>query len=240
MEPQILRGVKINDLVFVMGDPGRVMLLSKILNDWREEFNSRGYIVVNGEYRGYQVTLASHGIGCPMSAILFEELRMLGAKTIIRLGTAGALLEELMEGDIVLADPAGSFHGMCSTGMYFGDITPPASPDPFLLVKTYDLLRERGVKPYILPVFSSDTFYAEDKYIKAIREAGYRAVDMETVILYSLGRLRGYRALSILIVSNNLVRKTPLKHTLELREYFIKLFKILLENIEALKTIEPM
>ena len=235
MKPILLRNVKVNDTVFVTGDPDRVKYLSKLLDDGTRAFDRRGYLVINGTRKGHEVTLASHGVGAPSASLIIEDLVANGAKTIIRLGTAGSLYEDLVEGEIVLADASGSITGSSTIRMYFREIQPPAAPDPLLLSRVYNLFLENNVKTHILPVFSSDALHAEEKYVKAIREAGYGLIDMETHTLYSLSRSRGYRALSILVISNNIVKKTPLKDSRELANVFEKIASILLDNLDKIK-----
>ena len=230
MKPQVLRSVSsVNPIVITMGDPDRVLLLSKLLDEYKIVFQNRGIVVINGIYKNKSITLASHGIGCPMASIIFEELGMLGAKTIIRIGTAGSLRNDLLEGDILLAAGAGYKLAGCSTNMYSPNIHGGASPDPLLLSKIYNYLVEKGLNPRIGLVFTSDAFYSEQEIINSLIKRGFSAIDMETAILYILGWMRGWRTLSILVISNNLLRKTPLKTTMELKEKFISLTRYILD-----------
>ena len=234
MKPIVLRGVRVNDTVFIMGDPDRVRYLSKLLDSRETVFDRRGYLVVNGTSGKHEITLASHGVGAPSASLIIEDLVANDAKTIIRLGTAGSLYEDLVEGEVVLADASGSITGSSTMKMYFQEIQPPAAPDPLLLAKIYQVLLENNVNPRILPAFSSDALYAEEEYVEAIRKAGYGVIDMETYTLYSLSRARGYRALSILVISNNIVRKTPLKNTEELATVFERIASILFSNLDKI------
>ena len=230
LRPQVLKSIpSVNPIAITMGDPDRVLLLSKQLDEYKIVFQNRGIVVINGRYRDKPVTLASHGIGCPMASIVFEELGMLGAKTIIRMGTAGSLRNDLLEGDILLAAGAGYKLTGCSTNMYSPDIHGGTSPDPILLSKIYNYLVEKELNPRIGLVFTSDAFYSEQEIIDSLIKRGFSAIDMETAILYILGWMRGWKTLSILVISNNLLRKTPLKTTMELKEKFILLTQYILD-----------
>lgn len=230
MEPQVLRGVeKVCPDTIVMGDPDRVELFSRLLEEPETVYSMRGIRVVNGKYKGKCITLASHGIGCPMASVVLEELRMLGAETMIRIGTAGSLVEELREGMVLLASSASTNIWGCISKMYYEDITPPAAPDPFLLVKTYNGLKRAGLETHVGAVFTSDAFYAEANIMEKLRRLGFKAIDMETAALYTLGVLRGYRALSVLVISNNLLEKTPLKHTRDLADILLAVYRVILE-----------
>ncbi|MCD6195164.1 MAG: purine-nucleoside phosphorylase, partial [Staphylothermus sp.] len=72
-------------------------------------------------------------------------------------------------------------------------------------------------------------FYSEQEIIDSLIKRGFSAIDMETAILYILGWMRGWKTLSILVISNNLLRKTPLKTTMELKEKFILLTQYILD-----------
>src|SRR4051794_37938192 len=50
---------------------------------------------------GAPVTVQSTGMGGPSAAIVTEELIALGARTLVRIGTCGSLVEELRLGDLV-------------------------------------------------------------------------------------------------------------------------------------------
>ncbi len=226
----VLRGVKgVYEVVLVMGDPDRVSMFSKLLDSYERVFDKRGILVINGGYKGLNITLASHGIGCPMASTILEELGMLGAKTFIRIGTAGSIHPSLDIGDIVLAAGAGYLLDGCASNMYSEGIHGGLSPDPILLTDLYRYLRDSGLKPYMGIVFSSDALYAEEKLVDILRKRGFIAVDMETAILYMLGWMRGWRTLSVLMISNNILEKTRLYTTEELRDNLIKLYLEILE-----------
>ncbi|MEM4732552.1 MAG: nucleoside phosphorylase, partial [Desulfurococcaceae archaeon] len=80
--------------VIAGGDPYRVELLKQLLEDARVVNTHRGLLVTTGYYKGTKVTIATHGIGAPSAAIVFEELAQLGAKRIVRLGTAGGIRKD--------------------------------------------------------------------------------------------------------------------------------------------------
>ncbi|ADI31245.1 purine-nucleoside phosphorylase [Staphylothermus hellenicus] len=232
VKPVLLKdAVGVSDLAIVMGDPDRVYLLSTLLEKPEIIYDRRGIVAVNGEYKGRKVTLASHGIGCSMASIILEELGMLGAKTIIRIGTAGSLVEDLDVGDTVLAAGAGYMLNGCGNNMYSPEINGGTSPDPLLLSGIYYYLLNNNVKPHVGLVFTSDAFYAEENIMDKLISRGFIAIDMETAILYMLGWIRKWRTLSILVISNSLVKKTPLLTTHELAERFIELTKLVLEYL---------
>ena len=218
---------KMANKALVMGDPDRVILLTNLLDDHEILFNQRGIIVVGGYYRGERIVLASHGIGCGMASLVFEELGVLGVNKFIRLGTAGALRPEIEIGSQVIASGAGYVYGGSGLGMYLPNICSGSAPDPLLATYAYKKLLEKGYTPYIGPVFTSDALYAEENFIEVLSSKGFIAIEMEAACLYTLSWMRGWRSLAVLIISNNLVRKTPFKSTMELKKLFLDIASIL-------------
>ena len=92
---------EVAERVLIAGDPGRVKLLSTLLEEPKLVNENRGFLVYTGKYKDVKVSIATHGIGGPSIAIVLEELAMLGGKVFIRYGTAGALVPELDKGDYV-------------------------------------------------------------------------------------------------------------------------------------------
>src|SRR5205814_6108368 len=89
--------------VLLPGDPGRALAVARELLDSPRMFNTRrglwGYTGAGPD--GAPVTVQSTGMGGPSAAIVAEELIDLGARTLIRIGTCGALVEQLRIGDLV-------------------------------------------------------------------------------------------------------------------------------------------
>ncbi len=226
----------ISENVIAVGDPGRVRILSELLEDPRIVNEHRGLLVITGNYKDIAVTVATHGMGCPSAAIVFEELGMLGAKKITRLGTAGGMKEELEIGDIVVATGAAYARGGCGLGQYVPEACSPTSPDPELTAEIMRSLDESGIKYYKGPVFSSDAFYAEDPgFARRWAERGVIAVEMEAAALFTLGWMRGWRTAAVLVISDNLLAEKPhLATSEELRE---RIDKAALAILEAYRRI---
>ncbi len=191
--------------VIVVGDPGRAKLLSNLLENPKLVNENRGFITYTGSYKGTPITIATHGIGSASSAAVFEELRMLGAEIMVRLGTTGAFKEEIKVGDVIVVD--GAAHPVGGTiGMYVGtDNCYPASPDIELTYEIYKKLKSILPKVYIGGVFSSDAFYAENpQFVETWLHRNILSVEMECATLFTIARLRGFRAGGVLVVSDNL------------------------------------
>ncbi len=193
----------------VMGDPERIDLVLELMDSWRDLGLRRGYRGIVGKIGADMIGVYSHGIGGPSASIVFEELVKAGVKTIVRLGTCGGLREDIKPGTVIVATASGVRKTGCSTNMYAGDNTPPIAPDPLLVSRIYESLKASDANVLLGPVFTSDAFYAEAPGLaRELAGLGYIGIDMETAILYYLSWMRGYRAASVLIVSNNLVANT--------------------------------
>jgi uridine phosphorylase len=106
-QPVHLRPVaSLADRVLLPGDPGRALALATVLlGDDRKMFNHhRGLWGYSGTAAdGAPLTIQSTGMGGPSAAIVLEELARLGVRTAVRVGTCGALAEDLALGDLVAA-----------------------------------------------------------------------------------------------------------------------------------------
>ena len=94
MKPQHIRiePSQLAEKVVVVGDPARAKYLAEHFLEDAELVNTeRCFNIYTGYYRGERISVAVHGIGAASAAIVFEELRMLGAKVMIRLGIRGVI-----------------------------------------------------------------------------------------------------------------------------------------------------
>jgi len=221
LEPQHIKAKPedIAEKAVISGDPERVTHLSTLLEHPRLVSDNRGFLTYTGEHGGERLTIACHGVGGPSAAIVIEELAMLGAKAIIRLGSCGGLLKPMRVGDLVIATRAGYRSGTLS--QYFGKrITP--KPDGVLTGLLEDSARRRRAECYQGPVFSSDAFYAEEEdFVKKCSRQGYIAIEMECATLFGLGKLRKVMTASLLIVSNNITMSGPMVEAHALRRQAI-------------------
>ncbi|MEM1677495.1 MAG: purine-nucleoside phosphorylase, partial [Nitrososphaerota archaeon] len=220
------------------GDPKRVELVAELLEEPRLVSSNRGFPVYTGGYKGEQYTIACHGIGGPSSAIVFEELRMLGAKIMVRLGTAGSLSKDIKEGDIVIPNVACFHIGSGTISAYAPGIIPPNAPTYEVLVELVREAVNRFDKIWIGPVVSSDAFYAEDEeFINKWTRVGVIAVEMECATLFTLGHIRNFKTAAILIITDNLIRRSRVKGE-EIREKILKTAETILESMKRIKTVK--
>lgn len=226
----------IAERVVVVGDPARAEQISRLLREPKLVNRNRGFSTYTGYYKDVRISVACHGIGGPSAAIVFEELSMLGAELMVRLGTAGGFLEEMEAGDLVIADAAAHLAGSGVLAAYMPGICPPCAPTYEILEALVQEARRSGVKFWVAPVVSNDAFYAESPdFAKSWRRVGAVAVEMECATLFSLAHLRGFKSGALLVLSNNVVRKTPILPADKLRESVERAAKIVLEVLSRLE-----
>lgn len=181
--------------VLLPGDPGRALRLAQALLDAPKMFNhNRGLWGYTGTAPdGRSLTIQSTGMGGPSAAIVIRELADLGATTLLRVGTCGALDPTLALGDLVLAAEAIAADG-ASRALGAGDRVCASNA----LCAWLPELRRATVA-------SSDLFYDERPSVEqSWVDAGAQAVEMEAATLYTLAARRGLQAAAILVVSDTL------------------------------------
>src|SRR5438105_12768326 len=94
--------------VLLPGDPHRALAVAQALMEQPKMFNHhRGLWGYTGTARdGELLTIQATGMGGPSAAIVIEELIALGARTLIRIGTCGALVDGFAIGDVLRVDTA--------------------------------------------------------------------------------------------------------------------------------------
>jgi uridine phosphorylase len=116
----------ISDTIITVGDPSRVYMVSQFFDEVEFEMNKREFITHVGKYKGKKITVISTGIGTDNVEIFFNELDALvniDFKTrepkarkkklkIIRVGTSGALQEDVPVGTHLITDYAVGFDNL--------------------------------------------------------------------------------------------------------------------------------
>jgi uridine phosphorylase len=187
--------------VLLPGDPGRALLLAQELLAEPRMFNhNRGLWGYSGEAAdGEPLTIQSTGMGGPSAAIVIAELVELGARLLVRVGTCGALDGTLELGELLVATAALAADGT-SRALGAGDQV----QSDFGLATALRRSDHHGLSGGL--VVSTDLFYdGREGEEREWAAAGARAVEMETATLFALAERRGFRAGSVLIVSDTLL-----------------------------------
>ncbi len=239
----------VGDTVLAVGDPSRVYMVSEHFDEVEFEMNKREFITHVGKYKGKRVTVISTGIGPDNVEIFFNELDALvniDLKTrepkqrrkklkVIRIGTSGALQEDIPVGTHLISDYGVGLDNL----MNFYDLP----MDDFEAGIAHDLQRKTGLPfmPYVVrgseplrDLLKADMtvgntvtcpgFYAPQgrilrlpiRFPKLLEDLNYyhkgdfwlTNFEMETATYYAMGRLLGHEALSVnAIIANRIKNK---------------------------------
>ncbi len=190
--------------VLCPGDPRRAEYIAKTFFDAPHLVNEeRGMLGFTGSFEGQPISVQATGMGCPSAAIVYEELIMLGAKRLIRVGTAGALQPTMQMGDVVIA-VSSTPQDRTALSYVGGDPHAPTA-DWRLVENALAAVREEGLRFHVGPIVSSDVFYDHDTSKHARwADRGHYAVEMEASVLYTIAALRKVSSLAVLAVSDYL------------------------------------
>ena len=183
------------------GDPARLDRIARQLEQVEELAYNREYRSLKGTYKGVPVLALSTGIGGCSAGIAIEELKNIGVTAMIRIGSCGALQNDIALGDLIFGCGAIRDEGASRA---YADIRYPAVPDTALLGHCIAAAAERGYPHHVGVVHSHESFYVDTNEEESAywSRCGALGADMETAALFVIGRLRGIRTASIL---NNVV-----------------------------------
>ena len=198
--------------VLMPGDPLRAKFIAEnFLSDAKLVNNVRGIQGYTGTYAGTRVSVMASGMGMPSMGIYSYELyNFFGVKNIMRIGSAGAMREDIRVRDIVLG------MGACTNSNYAEQYHLPGTYAP---IASYAMLRTcaevaqcMGVCYHVGNLLSSDTFYKDEDALPAdLRSTpawskmGVMAVEMEAAALYMNAARSGKNALAICTISDHLL-----------------------------------
>ena len=121
-----LRPEDIAHKIIIVGDPGRVEMLSSLFTSIRVRKENREFRTVTGTYDHGEITIISSGIGTDNIDIVMNELDALVnidlasgivrddpvSLDIIRIGTSGTLRSDIPAGSVLLTETAIGFDGL--------------------------------------------------------------------------------------------------------------------------------
>lgn len=218
--------------VLLPGDPLRAKWIAETyLEDAKCYSTVRGMLGYTGRWSGVEVSVQGSGMGMPSASIYAHELfNEYGVKSLIRVGSCGALVEDLQLRDVIAANACSTDSAM--NRMRFDGLIDYAPVADFGLLRTsVEVAQRRGIEMRVGPVLATDTFYSDrpDLYDR-LAQYGVLAVEMETAALYTIAARFRARALTVLTVSDHI--KTGAKTTAQEREQtFSQMVEIALDTI---------
>lgn len=244
-----LKPKNVADNIIIVGDPGRVHRVSKHFDTIEFEMNKREFITHTGTYKNKRITVMSTGMGVDnieiamieLDALFNIDLKKRTAKeekksfNIIRIGTSGAIQEDLDVGSEVVSEYG---IGMDNLMLYYKmdhtelelEIGKKLQhvlklPIPPYVVKGSEILKEKLGEGFVNGnTVTSPGFYAPQgrqlrlqvinpKFLDQITYFNHNGFwltnfEMETSMLYALAKLLGHEALSINAILGNRIKGT--------------------------------
>ena len=197
---------QIAETVLLPGDPRRAKWAAEtFLSDAVCVNEVRGMLGFTGTWKGNRVTIHGTGMGMPSLSIYVNELiRDYGAKTLIRIGSCGAMQKAVKLREVIIAMTSSTL-STPSRGI-FRELNFAPCADWALLRAAAEAAERKRIPAHVGGIYSSDVFYDErpDLNEQMVRH-GILGVEMEAAELYTLAARHGRRALAVLTVSDHLI-----------------------------------
>ena len=198
---------ELGDYVLLTGDPARVDRIAARLENPRTIAQNREFYTVTGTHDGHAMSAVSSGIGAPSAAIAIEELKLLGVRAVVRVGTMMGVRAPM--GSFVISTGAARFEG---TSASYLPLEYPAVPDWSLAHSLHQVAQARKLSINMGITATYDAFYPQmapslvdqgELEVDQLNAAGVMALDMETALLYILGQRLGIATVSMCLVTNS-------------------------------------
>lgn len=188
--------------VLMPGDPLRAKFIAENYLDEPVCYNQiRGMLGFTGTYKGVPVSVQGSGMGMPSIGIYSWELyNEYNVENIIRVGTAGAIADNVNLRELIIAQSASTNSNYGHQFDLPGTYAPTASWK--LLSAAVKATEERGSIYHAGNVLSSDTFYDDSASLGKWAKMGVLGIEMESAALYMNAARAGKNALCILTVSD--------------------------------------
>lgn len=193
---------EVADVVLLVGNPERAKFIAEnYLTDVKQNNEYRLMYGYTGFYKDKRVSVQTSGMGIASLSIIVEELNMLGVKTIIRMGTSGAINDAVNLNDIVITNGAHCSHpvfaGRFSGGAY------SAVSDFRLTAALADRAALLDKNIHVGNILTAEFFY-EESFDQYKQFAGYNSlvVEMEAYPLFTLASKYGIKAATVLAVTD--------------------------------------
>ncbi|MEK6782515.1 MAG: nucleoside phosphorylase [Bacteroidota bacterium] len=253
----------ISDTIIAVGDPSRVYQVSQFFDKVEFEMNKREFITHVGTFNDKKITVISTGIGTDNIEIVFTELDALAnidLKTrepkarkrklkVIRIGTSGALQEDIPVGSHLVSDYAiGLDNLMNFYDLPMDDYEADVAHDihqrtslpfmPYVIRGSQSLREQIGFDIVHGNTVTCPGFYAPQgrvlrmplRFPKLLEEFNYyhkgefwlSNMEMETSAYYAMARLFGHEALSVNAIIGNRIKNKFSKNPTKVVESLIK------------------
>ncbi len=222
------------DVCLLPGDPLRAEFIAEFFLSEVKKVNAvRNMLGFTGLYQGRRISVMGSGMGIPSISIYAKELiTEFGVKTLIRVGSCGAIDRDIELRDIIIAS------GACTDSVVnrtrFDGMDFAAIPDFRLTQSLVDAADKIGEKVHIGNTFSADLFYTprSDRFT-LMEKMGILGVEMEAAGLFGVAAEYGAKAAAICTVSDHILKGGELSSE-ERQGGFDAMMKVALESAASL------
>jgi purine-nucleoside phosphorylase len=197
--------------ILLPGDPLRAQYIaSNFLDDAYLINDVRNMLGFTGYYEGQRISVMGTGMGIPSCSIYAKELiTEYGVENLIRVGSCGAVSDSVALRDIIVAMGASTDSKV--NRVRFKDHDFAALADFNLLNACVTAANEQSQDVKVGNVFSADLFYTpQTELFDVMDKMGILGVEMEAAGLYGVAAEFGARALTVLTVSDHIIKQQHL------------------------------
>lgn len=228
-----LRPQDVGKYAIVPGPRDRLEVLIKKLENPVRNFSFMEYTMYTGAFNGIKITAINGGRFSTDTSITTEVMCNANIQNIIRIGTCGALDENIKVGDLVVVDKVIRGDGVTP---YYVDKDFLTIADRKIADTLFMVAKDMGINVHRGTAWTTDALLRETKeLVEAKRKEGAIAVDMVSSTLLTIAQIYNLKAGSILAVSDNVITgemgfMNPLYYIAE-----TKLIDIALETVKRLE-----
>ncbi len=194
---------EIAESILLPGDPLRAKWIAETFLDNPVCINqTRGMLGFTGTYQGKPVSVMGTGMGIPsISIYVYELLDSYGVKSLVRVGSCGAIADGLDLMDVIIVNGASTDSAV--NRQKFGTISYAPVADFRLLRSAVESAEAQQIRHRVGPIMSGDQFYVDEMgYLDKLKAHGVLGVEMESAALFTLAARFGAAALGIMTVSD--------------------------------------
>ncbi|WP_336273137.1 purine-nucleoside phosphorylase [Vreelandella indica] len=195
------------DTILMPGDPLRAKYIADTyLENVRQVNDVRNMFGYTGTYKGREISVMGHGMGIPSVSIYAKELITdYGVKSLIRVGSCGAVRDDVNVRDVVIGMGASTDSKV--NRMRFNDHDFAAIADFELTQHAVAAAKAKNVPVKVGNIFSADLFYnPQTDMAEMLKRYGIVGVEMEAAGLYGVAAEFGARAMTICTVSDHILK----------------------------------
>ena len=200
---------QIGEGVILTSNIERAALIAGTFDHSEHVGEHREYTTFTGEKHGVRMSVMSIGNGCMPTAIAVEELRHIGCRKMIKVGTCSAIAYDVEPGTIIIPTSACRCEGAT---LEYVNLQYPAVADYNIFFALVDAAKEMNIQVKTGIIRTHDALFLESRFahegmearITPWRELGVLAVDNEVAAMLTIASILGSQAGSVLVAVDNL------------------------------------